>query len=112
VEQPGTEPPKASNVTVGSLDGGTPVPVSGQVDASSAPELRERLRQLGEEGGQRVVLDVADLDFKDWTGLGVLVGARRRLRETGGDLVLRSPADAAVRLLEASGMSEVFSVEE
>ena len=93
-------------------DGDKPVAVRGEVDARTAPELRDRLRQLVDAGGQRVVLDVKDLDFKDWTGLGVLVGARKRLREAGGDLVLRSPTGDAATLLERSGMGDVFTVED
>ncbi|MDP9072391.1 MAG: anti-sigma factor antagonist [Actinomycetota bacterium] len=110
--EPDAGPTGALPLEVDPGDGGKPLTLRGEVDARTAPELRERLRKLVEAGGQRVVLDVKDLDFKDWTGLGVLVGARKRLREAGGDLVLRSPTSDAATLLERSGMHEVFIVEE
>lgn len=103
---------RALGLQVGAGDGTRPVKARGEVDARSAPELRDRLRELAESGARHVVLDVKDLDFKDWTGLGVLVGARKQLREAGGDLVLRSPSPDASRLLERSGMGEVFTVED
>ena len=83
--------------------------ISGEVDISTAPQLRERLQQLD---SRSVVVDLSAMTFIDSTGLGVLVGAFKRLRESGGDLVLRAPTRATRKVLELTGLSQVVTIED
>ena len=46
--------------------------------------LRERLIELVDGGAHHVVVDLGGVDFLDSTGLGVLVGAMKRLRVAHG----------------------------
>jgi anti-sigma B factor antagonist len=84
--------------------------LEGELDAESATEVRERLGDLILHGVLTVVVDLQHLTFIDSTGLGVLVGAVRRLRERGGDLVLSAPPPAVLRAIEVSGLAEIFTV--
>jgi anti-anti-sigma factor len=43
----------------------------------------------------------------DDSGLGLLVGALRRIRRQGGSLVLRNPSAHVLRVLEVTGIAEV-----
>jgi anti-sigma B factor antagonist len=83
--------------------------ISGEVDISTAPQLRERLQQLE---SRSVVVDLSAMTFIDSTGLGVLVGAFKRLRESGGDLVLRAPTLSARKVLELTGLSQLVTIED
>jgi anti-sigma B factor antagonist len=83
--------------------------ISGEVDISTAPQLRERLQQLD---SRSVVVDLSAMTFFDSTGLGVLVGAFKRLREGGGDLVLRAPTRSTRKVLELTGLSQVVTIED
>src|SRR5918912_3313340 len=62
----------------------TVLEVGGEVDVYTAPRLRERLVELVDGGARDVVVDLSRVDFLDSTGLGVLVGALKRLRSAGG----------------------------
>lgn len=62
--------------------------VSGEVDVATAPRLRQKLLALNEEGARHVVVVLDGVGLLDSTGLGVLVGAVKRLRGHGGDLVV------------------------
>lgn len=84
------------------------VRVAGDLDCYAAPQLRAVLCALGDEAPQRVVLDVGETNFIDSTGLGVLVGAAKRLRQGRGDLVVRSPTPATRRLFEITGVTKLF----
>jgi len=53
---------------------------------------------------------VARTEFIDSTGLGVLVGGVKRLRQQGGDMVVRSPSPMTARLFEVTGVHKLFQV--
>ena len=84
------------------------VTVSGELDVYTAPELRAGLHDLLSEGVTRVTLDLTDLSFIDSTGLGVVVGMLKRLRENDGDLVVRSPSRATRKVLDITGLSQII----
>ena len=88
----------------------TVVPLSGDIDLASAPTLRARLNELSERRPTRVILDVTNLDFIDSTGLGVLVGALRRVRNDGGDLRVAGARPGIERVFSVTGLDRVFAL--
>ena len=98
------------------IAGWTVLPLAGDIDLSSAPALRAELGGATEVSPARVVLDLSELDFIDSTGLGVLVGALRRVRGGGGDIRLASARSGIERVFVVTGLDRVFrlfpSVEE
>lgn len=90
---------------------GRTVRLSGSSDLASAPRLREALQPLRPPDVVTVVLDLSELVHLDSTGLGVLLGTLRRLREGGGDLVVRGAHGAVRRLLELVGLDRVIRLE-
>ena len=88
------------------------VAVRGDVDVYTAPQLRERLYAVLTDGAARVVLDVSKMTFIDSTGLGVIVGTLKRLREQGGDLILAGPSRSALNVLEITGLSRIIETVE
>jgi anti-sigma B factor antagonist len=103
-------------VTVTVADAGTVVAVFGEVDVVSAPWLRETLTsvQLRRRHGAAnlpVVVDLSGVTFMDASGLGVLVGAARRVHHGGRDIVLRDPSARTLRVLQISRVLHVFRVQ-
>lgn len=90
-------------------DDATVVEVRGDLDCYTAPKLRAVLVELA-DGPRKVILDIASSDFIDSTGLGVLVGGLQRLRQQGGDMVVRSPSPMTARLFEMTGVIKLFEV--
>jgi anti-sigma B factor antagonist len=86
--------------------------VVGEVDVASSPALRARISELIDDGAERIVLDVGEMSFIDSSGLGVLVGALKRLRELDrDDLVLSGLQGPPRRVFEITGLTELFSIE-
>jgi anti-anti-sigma factor len=95
-------------------DGATSViRLAGELDLATADLLRERVADLLPDGAatNRLVLDVAGLDFVDVTGLGALLDARRRLIARGGSTALRQPRPMVLRMLDLLELVDAFEVE-
>lgn len=86
------------------------VRIRGDLDCHSAPELRSALAAAMDDGVRQVTLDIGGTQFVDSTGLSVLVGGLRRLRDHGGNMVIASPTAATRRLFEITGLSRVFEI--
>ena len=97
-------------VSVMAVDGVATVRVIGELDCHTAPRLRAALVALVADGVRQVTLDVSETSFIDSTGLSVLVGGLKRLREHGGEMVVKSPTRATRKLFEITGLSAVFAI--
>lgn len=89
---------------------GTVVEVAGDLDMSTAPELRDRLSQAVEDDA-RVVVDLTDVGFMDSSGLGVLVVAHKDLRARNGWLALaglRRPVRMVLSITSVDRVIDVF----
>ena len=84
--------------------------VQGEVDVYTSPTLRDELYRLIDGGATRVTLDLTGMDFIDSSGLGVFVGALKRIRERDGDLELRGLQPSTRKVLEITGLTQVFTV--
>ena len=102
--------PRGFEVAVSSCDQGPLVLVTGELDVFTGPRLQEQLQELIDNGVNTVTVDLGSLDFIDSTGLSVLVGALRQLRQHQGDLVLKAPSRWTYKLLETTGLTKIFVV--
>ena len=76
----------------------------GEVDLATVAELRSALDVSIKIGVHHLILDCADLQFLDASGVGVLAAAHTDLRARCGQLVLRNPSVPVQIVLEASGL--------
>ncbi|WP_433652955.1 STAS domain-containing protein [Micromonospora zamorensis] len=88
---------------------GTVVEVAGDVDMSTAPELRDRLSQAVEDDA-RVVVDLTDVGFMDSSGLGVLVVAHKDLRARNGWLALAGVRRSVRTVLSITSVDRVIGI--
>jgi anti-sigma B factor antagonist len=100
------------DLQVTTTDGYTVVEAGGEIDLNSAPQLRDCLNQTIHAGSRRLVVDLRQVSFIDSEGLGVLLGAKRRLRGHGpdGSLQLVCADGLVLRILRISGLDGVFPV--
>ena len=89
-------------------DGWAVLGVSGEVDVATAPRLRERLIDLVNGGQHRIVVDLSGVEFLDSTGLGVLVGALKRVRTNDGEMALVCAEPRILKVFEITGLTKVF----
>jgi anti-sigma B factor antagonist len=98
------------SLTTRSVSGYTVLEVGGEVDVYTAPRLRERLTDMIGSGHKHIVADLGRVDFLDSTGLGVLVGAHRRLGSSDGSLRLVCPHERLLKIFRITGLDKVFDI--
>ena len=97
-------------IEVAATGGLAALSVRGELDIRSAPDLRSWLTRVLDDGAGQVVIDLSGVEFMDSSGLGVLVGAHRRLARIGGRLTIVGVGDVVGRLLHVTGLTRVFDV--
>jgi len=78
----------------------------GELDMDTAPMLQ----RLFDRGGVITVLDLGEVTFIDSSGLSVLLLVNRE-RPTSEPLTLRSPSPGVCRVLEITGLLEMFRID-
>ncbi len=84
------------------------VHISGEVDLATCPQLRDVLAELVDRGVHHLIVDLEQVSFLDSSGIGVLIGVLRRLREHGGSLHLTAPRPHVRRVLELTGITTLL----
>jgi anti-sigma B factor antagonist len=97
-------------IDVRRVDSHAVVDVKGEIDVYTAPKLRESLIELVSEGSYNVVVNLEDVDFLDSTGLGVLVGALKRVKAHDGTLSLVCTQDKILKIFKITGLTRVFDI--
>jgi len=81
------------------------VTVSGEIDVATSPRLRAELMNLIAAGATEITLHFGGVSFVDSSGLGVLVGAYKRLHEDGHGAIHIVGAQPSVRkVFEITGL--------
>ncbi|MDM5329738.1 anti-sigma factor antagonist [Neobacillus sp. CF12] len=88
------------------------VSVTGEIDAYTAPKLREELLPLAEGKNKVITVNLKDVSYMDSTGLGVFVGLFKQLSKNEGELKLVALSDRLKRLFELTGLSKIMNISE
>jgi anti-sigma B factor antagonist len=94
--------------TRGSDSDGSPLlQLRGELDMLSAVDLREAVKELVDLHCDRLVFDLADLEFMDSSGIAVLVYAASSIRI----IELRNTSPTIRRIIEVTGLSNVLKLD-
>lgn len=87
------------------------VAVTGEIDLYSVKLLKEKITILLD--GRKVtnlLLDLTGVNYIDSTGLGILIGIKRRCTEKGGRMILVSGSDRITNLFSITGLNKIFTI--
>ncbi len=82
----------------------------GEIDYATGPELRRALTDTLVAGEVHVVVDLTEVDFIESTGLGALIGGRRRAHALNGSLGLVCAEDQVLKVFRVTGLDKVFAI--
>jgi anti-anti-sigma factor len=96
-------------LSVDRQNGACVVRLGGELDLYNATDIREALFDACADGPERLVVDLAEVDFIDSTALGVLIEARTKMTNKRAFL-LAAPRLETKRALEISGLDRHFAL--
>jgi len=88
------------------------IEISGEIDIYSGPDFRTRLYSIISEEEKDLVLDLCNLNYIDSMGLGILVGALKRVKEQKHDIIILNPQNTVRKLFRITGLDKVFVIKE
>ena len=97
-------------ITTGQLRGMPVIRVEGELDLSNVSQLRAVVAEQCENRPGVLIFDLSDLIYMDSSGLGVLVGAKRRLAPKEGEVLIITQQNSALKALSISGLDRIIRV--
>jgi anti-sigma B factor antagonist len=95
-----------------SVSAGVPslVEICGEIDAYSAPGLRDELLRVMRHHGPRLALDLAGVAYIDCAGVSVLLATRRRAQLEDGSVEVIQASAGVRRLISLLNLGWAFGL--
>lgn len=98
-------------IAVRSLDDATSViELNGEIDVYTSPKVKDAVGSLIDSGVYHIVIDLAHVRYIDSTGLGVLIGGLKRVREHGGSVNLVCDNPQIRKIFDITGLVKIFGI--
>jgi len=86
------------------------VELSGEIDVYTSPKVKESIAELIDQGHYSLVINLENVRYIDSTGLGVLIGALKRVREHGGSVNLVCTNPQIKKIFDITGLVKIFGM--
>ena len=84
--------------------------LKGRLDFSSSTSLKERVGEMMNEGRRHFVINMAQVDFINSSGLGTLVSVLKEVRLAKGRMVLANLGTYVQEIFEITQLSHIFEI--
>ena len=99
------------SIDVATTDNQTVLTVKGEIDAYTAPLLKEKLLPATAKVAEKIVVDLNDVTYMDSTGLGVFISALKSTKEHGSTLTLVNLQERVHRLFKITSLDSIISID-
>ena len=82
----------------------------GEIDFATGPQLKDAINERESAGDVNLVMDLQAVDFIESTGLGALIGGRRRAHALKGSLRLVCTEEQLLKIFRITGLDKVFAI--
>ncbi|MEG0181665.1 MAG: STAS domain-containing protein [Terrisporobacter sp.] len=87
------------------------VSLAGELDVSTAEELKKHLHKLVDDKNLNMRLNVEELEYIDSTGLGVMIGILKRLKIESKEVYIEKPKSNVRKIFSITGLDKIFKLE-
>jgi anti-sigma B factor antagonist len=93
-------------------DGRHVVTPRGEIDLATQRQLKQMIDDLVVAGNVHLVVDLNETTFMDSTGLGALIGARRKAHAFQGSFSIVCSNEDLLKLFRITSLDKVFTIRE
>src|SRR5580692_4596179 len=86
------------------------VDLSGEIDVYTSPKVKDAITELIDQGHYNLVINLEKVRYIDSTGLGVLIGGLKRVREHGGSVNLVCTNPQIKKIFDITGLVKIFGI--
>jgi len=98
------------NVKINQSDSCIEVLVSGEIDAYTAPQIREMVYPLTNQEHVDMVINLSEVSYMDSTGLGMFVGLFKAVKSNNGKFKMIGLSRRLKRLFDITGLAEIIQI--
>ena len=81
----------------------------GELDEHSATHVRMTLDNIFSNGNfNQIIIDLSELEFMDSTGIGVLIGRYKRMKNRNIPIFICNPSKHAEKIFKMTGLYEIM----
>ena len=81
----------------------------GELDEHSANYTRITLDDMFDKPTfKKIIIDLSELDFMDSTGIGVLIGRYKRMKDKNIPIFIANPSSHAERIFKITGLYDIM----
>ncbi len=85
--------------------------LTGELDIDSSAEFQDELTKLFTQNQGNIYVNVENLSYIDSTGLGILIGAMKKVKEKENEIILVRPQNSMIKLLNITGLDKIFKIQ-
>lgn len=84
--------------------------LNGEIDVYTSPKVKETITELIDQGHYSLVINLENVRYIDSTGLGVLIGGLKRVREHSGTVNLVCTNPQIKKIFDITGLVKIFGI--
>ncbi len=87
------------------------VKLDGEIDHHSATDIRQKIDEMILKNRPHcLVADLSDIDFMDSSGLGLVLGRFRKMKDIKGNMIIVNPSDRILCMLKMCGVDKLIKI--
>jgi anti-sigma B factor antagonist len=86
------------------------VDLTGEIDVYTSPKVKDAITELIDQEHYNLVINLEKVRYIDSTGLGVLIGGLKRVREHGGSVNLVCTNPQIKKIFDITGLVKIFGI--
>jgi len=86
--------------------------LSGEVDIYNSQKLKEKLYKIIDDNKKDLKIDCTELNYIDSTGLGIFVGALKKVKQSDKKIYICKLKENIKKLFVITGLDKLFIIEE
>ncbi|MBI2251917.1 MAG: STAS domain-containing protein [Armatimonadetes bacterium] len=86
------------------------IEINGEIDVYTSIKVKEVINELIDKGHYQFVISLEGVRYIDSTGLGVLIGALKKVKEHDGNINLICTSPQIKKIFNITGLVKIFEI--